>query len=686
MASGRTGLEELEDEITCSLCLLIFTEPRKLPCDHVFCTGCLEKMVNYRKDNTIECPKCRKVSQIPHGQVSKFPVAFQFNRLIGLHATLIEKLRHASVSSIPELSPNLCEEHTTQALEMFCETCDEQICRDCVLKGKHKDHKTNYIERVAARVRGELEGFSVPLKEMERKVSVALEMVRKKQAEIRSHGDLLQETIDIAYAEIITKLQQEKESLEREAASKIQEKLRNIGQQVENIQDSKSELQTAISLIETAKQTTPDLELIASQTEIKSKIKMVETNFTSLNLKPCEGADIGIETSTAEAHANIWRENSYIFSLADPHKCKVAGSPLNCLETNTRGIIYVKLLDTRGYSCTGRQSLNVQLNRIIDNTVGNIQISDHGAGMYEIAIQVATRGRYKLSVEVNGAHIANSPYEILASKPPTQIHTPLKKIDNLKSPSGLSYSMGKLIVSNHDHDQLTVINQQGEGEVIKLPAKFPTGATYDKDGNLYVCTAGDSRLHKFDKSGQRVKSTTTGQFKFPNGLILSDESKLYVCDSQRDRIIIFDTDLNYCDSITTKTVKSKIECRPVDIDKDTNGNFYITEHGNQRILILNSLGEQIHTISTRRNSSLLHNTSFKPQPNQERLSKPAGIKVFGENVYVTDWESNCVFVFSIEGSLVTSFGGDILRQPEGLTIDDDGYIYVAHSRNEVVVF
>ena len=74
----------LENEITCALCLDIFKEPKKLPCDHVFCKTCLEMLARNVAQTTVPCPECRKPAQIPNGRdgVKDLPTAFHVNRLI----------------------------------------------------------------------------------------------------------------------------------------------------------------------------------------------------------------------------------------------------------------------------------------------------------------------------------------------------------------------------------------------------------------------------------------------------------------------------------------------------------------------------------------------------------------------------------------------------------------------------
>ena len=80
MAAGVESV--LEREITCALCLDIFQEPKKLPCDHVFCKVCLEILAKRNVTNAISCPDYRRLAHLPNGVVEGLPIDFRMNRLI----------------------------------------------------------------------------------------------------------------------------------------------------------------------------------------------------------------------------------------------------------------------------------------------------------------------------------------------------------------------------------------------------------------------------------------------------------------------------------------------------------------------------------------------------------------------------------------------------------------------------
>jgi hypothetical protein len=61
----RMLAEDFEDELTCPVCLMLFTDPRTLPCgnSHNVCLECAKGLwqnkTNHVAANSITCPVCR---------------------------------------------------------------------------------------------------------------------------------------------------------------------------------------------------------------------------------------------------------------------------------------------------------------------------------------------------------------------------------------------------------------------------------------------------------------------------------------------------------------------------------------------------------------------------------------------------------------------------------------------------
>ena len=76
--SSSSGLLKLEEQLTCPVCLDLYTNPKTLPCLHSFCQECLEGLPQEREARGdtyyLSCPTCRKCTELPEGGAGAFPV------------------------------------------------------------------------------------------------------------------------------------------------------------------------------------------------------------------------------------------------------------------------------------------------------------------------------------------------------------------------------------------------------------------------------------------------------------------------------------------------------------------------------------------------------------------------------------------------------------------------------------
>uniref|UniRef100_A0A3B5LZV2 Tripartite motif containing 59 n=1 Tax=Xiphophorus couchianus TaxID=32473 RepID=A0A3B5LZV2_9TELE len=74
-------MDSLEEDLTCSVCYSLFSDPRVLPCSHTFCKNCLENLLQVSTNYSIwrplrlpiKCPHCRSVVELPPSGVDALP-------------------------------------------------------------------------------------------------------------------------------------------------------------------------------------------------------------------------------------------------------------------------------------------------------------------------------------------------------------------------------------------------------------------------------------------------------------------------------------------------------------------------------------------------------------------------------------------------------------------------------------
>ena len=98
-------LKEIQIQLTCSICLGYFKQPKLLLCQHTFCLSpCLVKFIE-GKIGKIKCPECRVEHRIPQLGVEYFPNNMTMQQFSDLYSNfkkaihsqkLFKRLVHAS--------------------------------------------------------------------------------------------------------------------------------------------------------------------------------------------------------------------------------------------------------------------------------------------------------------------------------------------------------------------------------------------------------------------------------------------------------------------------------------------------------------------------------------------------------------------------------------------------------------
>ena len=674
MAEGpspaKEGLEKLKGEITCPLCLETFGEPKVLPCQHVYCKApCLEDLAQRSGNRTISCSECRKVTQVPGNDVNNFPTAFHINRLIEVYKAMEKDKQQVSY----------CGKHNLQPLALYCETCEEIICRDCVLADcQHVDHEYGYVGPLAEKYRKTILNMLEPVHQHQAEVSHALTQISTAKSRIVESKAAMAKEINDAFAALIDAVREERDVLLQRMEGIMGEKRDAVVTQEKELESTQNELQKLTSFVESAVYKSKKEEFLSEKKKIAEKINQVTMKVQRLSLNSVEKADMGVQIVGTEKLRSVCKECTFMYLLANPSKCTAEGDGLRFAKTDTVTTVKIHLANSKGNPCntTGKQKVAVELKSLRHRSITTPDVTFLSPGQYKASYRTETRGRHELSIKVNDVHIPNSPFSVYAHKPPHQLKVPVAVIPGLKHPIGLVHSNRKVLIVEHQGHKLNVLSCNKWQIVGTIGEGFlygPSEVAVDDQSNVYVCTVFDHKLHKFNKEGMLLKSVggegkKPGQFNYPNGNRVR-ENKVFVCDSNNNRIQVFDTELNLLKVIGKGLKSGSID----DIDFDSNGTTYIVDNDKHRIQAMTPDGKFLYMFGKQGNA-----------PGE--LNKPICIHASGQLLYITEPTNNRVSVFHTSGQFITTFGEDYLNEPEGITIDEDGFVYVTSHKRNVLVF
>ena len=156
----------LDDIFTCCLCLQLYNTtgniPKGLPCQHTFCSPCLDTLICAGNGNVEEprCPTCRTGFAVPKEGASTLPTNFTVQELIELKMHQATPPQDSVGNPGVNLKHYTCKEHAGKHVIMVCVECEIELCTDCVKslhKSKHSKHELEDLETYLLNCKNEFE-------------------------------------------------------------------------------------------------------------------------------------------------------------------------------------------------------------------------------------------------------------------------------------------------------------------------------------------------------------------------------------------------------------------------------------------------------------------------------------------------------------------------------------------------
>jgi YYY domain-containing protein len=232
----------------------------------------------------------------------------------------------------------------------------------------------------------------------------------------------------------------------------------------------------------------------------------------------------------------------------------------------------------------------------------------------------------------------------------------------------------------------------------------PGGLAVDAGGNLYVADTWNHRIQKFDSEGRFVASWGSfinladpafadapdkdSRFYGPRGVAIGPDGNVYVTDTGNKRVLVFTTDGAFVRKIDSGMSPTRVVPgyafnqpgelnEPIGIAVDAQGNVYVADVNNHRIQKFDTAGKPVAQWP-------VPGASWDPGPYLEPFLALDG----GGNLYAAAPSSKSVLKFDANGQVAATKnanGGVTLSLPTGLTVGADGSVYVVDTTNNSVV-
>ncbi len=659
-ASNRSStievLEQIQETVSCGICLLPFTDPRMLFCNHEFCKKCLESLVAKQQEKVmVTCPVCRSKTSLPPGEgIAGLKPAFHLQKLLDLESSLQRQVQEAVT----------CARHENEKVCFFCEPCEALICNQCIVE----DHNGHIHKKMGEMCKKYKEDMAT---ELEKATTVLAGMDTLKttfevrEEEISAQKDSLEHQINAK----ISQLQQALETKRLSLISMVQELSSTKLESLNRKKHEANELQTKLE------SSTKDCLILLDDQSEETVITRKEACLEAVkkDSSDCQGVDTNLpeeaNMSLAADNSNSILQSIDTFATittcnVSPQNCYAQGDALSSAWAGKTAIIRVHVMDKTTQPCTEGSLNDIEFK--ISSDIGEIDsgIAKRMKGnQYEFSYTPKSKGYYQLSITIREQHISGSPFRVAVKSPIASLWIPSHSFTIIQSPSGIAIDQnGDVLVVSETKRCITVLKQTGkvirETEEVGIFADVTVG----DDNSIYTVNTADNQVVKLTQDGSVLEKTEPHvKLNAPMGIAFnSSNKKLYISNTNSHEILVLDEELSHHMTIGREGTGKLQFNSPRGICCDSTGRVFVADSNNNRIQVFTAEGKFLKIVGQ---------TGDQPGC----LKWPLGIATdTSRRIYVSEGANNRVSIFGATGNFLRCFGGEgVMKKPCGIAVDSN---------------
>ena len=672
-----TLMHNLREEVTCSVCIHLYKEPKQLPCLHIFCLECLNDLARTNaRHGKIKCPLCQIEVAVPDsGTMETLPDCFYLKNLLDIlaikecntskvtcgncdkksdeasycfhcckfwckeclnaHSMLRENRQHR-VLALKDFEdkdfedvikrPAFCPKdlHERKVLKFYCKVCQVPACKNCVTL-EHGKHDVEHLEITATAVRNSIASNLKGAKKSSNTISSYIRGLEEQSRLLENRSDAIKKQIQKTVKTFIQILQLHEREIVTEVETQTKEAQEKLTKGKAEYHDQLRKIEEKVSQITHLLERSTGAELVrtkANLEELFQELHGPQETPPSFDRKILKSVFLqNQELSEMLQKTRLGRLGE---TTTEVNQCSLEG-----FEEATTGLQSQFQVITRNFEgqqcyCPGDNIAVEIVSAQGGKAAVETRIVDRIDGNYAVSFVPSEAGQHIVTVQVNGVNLREFPpidVKRRSFKPVRIIGESSIDNEDLDSPWGVTVNhSNEIFLTDMENNRILVLSE--EGEIIRSFGKDvldePAGIDLDNEGRIFVACRGNGKILLFNPDGEFVKTVMDdGSFKNPRGICLDSKGNIVVCDS-----------------------------------------------GNKCVRFVSAEGNIFKTIG------------------KVWLQMPFDCVCYEDKIFVSDREAHVIKVYSINGKFLYEFGmggtrdGE-LYHPTGLAVDKTGHLLVA---------
>ena len=647
----KTLLHNLHEEVSCSVCMCMFTTPKQLPCLHSFCLHCLNGIQRTSGvHGKITCPECRKQFDIPgSGNPSEFPTNFRINRLLDVlaikecntagvkcgncdkrsaetlycfqccsfwcaecisahniirankqHKTLaLKDFQDQDIEAVLK-RPAFCQtkNHENKELEFFCKVCQVAICNACAVT-EHEGHAKVILETAANEKKLQIVSRIKSLKDIEQEKRNQVEKIEQDSIEVQVQVADVKSKIQNSVEQIIAIIEAKKQDAFNAADKEANDFLKGLALKKDQIEDELKKIQSAIKRTETLLEQSSNAEILRLSTTFVTILQEhgVQVNFDSSipRFSYIDNVNL-INILKTEGIGNV--KTAFNETKAQQAQAKCFRPVLSFGE---EGKSVGKLQTPWGVAVNDRDEIAVT-----DNSRVSVFSSD-GTHLRSFGSKGSENGEFScprgIAFDKHGniivADTGNHRIQVFSGngKFLSKFGKEGSLDHQLNCPHGLSITRhGDIIVVDRSNKLIKIFSSSGEF-LHKFGGKGSLGDPLHciQQGEYFIVSDfKDHCIKMFDREGKFANKfgmvgNKDGEFNKPAFLSVNKEGLLMVCEYRNDRVQVFDLTGKFVTKFGSEGSREGEFRAPVATASLGDGRVVVSDTQNHRIQVFDQM-------------------------------------------------------------------------------------------------
>nr|XP_019944368.1 PREDICTED: nuclear factor 7, ovary-like [Paralichthys olivaceus] len=283
------------EDLTCSVCLALFTDPVVLLCGHSFCRECITLSLSSQH----QCPQCR--ADIPK-EGKCLPTNLSLKSLVEKE---VNKRREEG--NVKEVDEWQCSEHE-ERLKLFCVTDQQLVCIICRDGEKHQGHKFKPVKEAVAPLREKLEAYVPHIADDVIATEMLANTQREEIAKTKNKAQQLTTQISRQFEEMHQFLRRREEEIKNELKQKEEAAVEKMSDTLNTMETALFETRVLEEHVASVLDITDPERFIKSWTENNSRVSLEHLFRPRANELQVVNASLSLGPYESHLQFFMWKE------------------------------------------------------------------------------------------------------------------------------------------------------------------------------------------------------------------------------------------------------------------------------------------------------------------------------------------------------------------------------------------